>query len=272
MRRSTHLLESDGDLVVEYGEFQVPASEDIPFIANTVSVPLGGDDTVYEAPEIEAIEPSAVLELAESFDDVRSGVSFDDVALDDEVAPTVDGDATPEFIAEDVEVSDAPLVGERRGSWDDAVEIAPVEGLISREVDIVAETGDLAAVEEESEPQPSPAFVTETMAELYLQQGFTDEALAIYRQLLAQQPEDASLQDRIAAIERGAASTVVDRVAPRDSIDRAGQSVRNFFGHFARRSPRQRDPRSDASEAVDREPAVHDAGVRGAHGGGGQPR
>ena len=241
------VLESDGDFVVEYGEFQAPADADIPFIANSVSVPLAGDDAVYEAPEIEAIEPSAVLELAQSFDDVSlQEVSLDDVALDEEVAPTVHGDATPEFVAEEVEVSDAPLVGERRESWRDAGEIAPIEGLISREVDVVAESGDLSVVDEESEPETSPAFVTETMAELYLQQGFTEEALAIYRQLLAQQPDDATLQDRIAAIERGAASTVVDRVAPRDSIDRAGQSVRNFFGHFARRSPRGRDAQSDA--------------------------
>lgn len=45
------------------------------------------------------------------------------------------------------------------------------------------------------------AFVTETMAELYLQQGFEDEALEVYRQLLAQRPDDAILRDRIEMLE-----------------------------------------------------------------------
>lgn len=44
-------------------------------------------------------------------------------------------------------------------------------------------------------------FVTETMAELYLQQGHRDEALRVYRALLDQRPGDDSLQARVAALE-----------------------------------------------------------------------
>jgi hypothetical protein len=47
----------------------------------------------------------------------------------------------------------------------------------------------------------SRAFVTETMAELYCRQGFFEEALGIYRQLAAQRPEDAELQERVARLE-----------------------------------------------------------------------
>ena len=35
---------------------------------------------------------------------------------------------------------------------------------------------------------PSPSALDATMAELYLQQGYTQEALDIYRQLAAQKP------------------------------------------------------------------------------------
>ncbi len=45
--------------------------------------------------------------------------------------------------------------------------------------------------------------LTETMAELFLRQGHVDEALRVYRALLAQRPADARLQARIAAISSG---------------------------------------------------------------------
>ncbi len=54
---------------------------------------------------------------------------------------------------------------------------------------------------------PSP-FVTETMAELYLQQGFREEALNVYRQLLAQNPEDTGLAERVKHLEHGTRSSL----------------------------------------------------------------
>jgi len=53
-------------------------------------------------------------------------------------------------------------------------------------------------------PTPSVAseiFVTETMAELYLQQGHADSALDIYRKLVEQRPNDASLLERMRHLE-----------------------------------------------------------------------
>jgi len=59
-----------------------------------------------------------------------------------------------------------------------------------------------------------PPFVTETMAELYLQQGFRDEALGVYRQLLAQNPEDTGLAERIRHLELGSRSSMaIDSVS-----------------------------------------------------------
>ena len=60
---------------------------------------------------------------------------------------------------------------------------------------------------------PSP-FVTETMAELYLQQGFRDEALNVYRQLLAQNPDDHGLAERVRNLEHGTRSSLaIDAVS-----------------------------------------------------------
>ena len=57
-------------------------------------------------------------------------------------------------------------------------------------------------------PVPTPPsaptidpFATETMAELYRSQGHHDEALRVYRQLLAQRPDDAGLQAKVAELE-----------------------------------------------------------------------
>ena len=44
-------------------------------------------------------------------------------------------------------------------------------------------------------------FVNETMAQLYLQQGYRQLALKVYRQLSASRPHDQALRDRIAEIE-----------------------------------------------------------------------
>jgi hypothetical protein len=66
-----------------------------------------------------------------------------------------------------------------------------------------------SAVADEADPpeptQPEPPakpFVTETMAELYLQQGFNAEALDVYRQLSAALPGDEKLKDRVRALEQ----------------------------------------------------------------------
>ena len=63
---------------------------------------------------------------------------------------------------------------------------------------------EFLSVDEPSEPAPAPEsgpFVTETMAELYLQQGHREEALRVYRALLEQRPGDAPLQAKVASLE-----------------------------------------------------------------------
>jgi tetratricopeptide (TPR) repeat protein len=51
-----------------------------------------------------------------------------------------------------------------------------------------------------SGPAPEP-FVNETMAQLYLQQGYRQLALRVYYQLVEARPNDQALKDRIAQIE-----------------------------------------------------------------------
>ena len=93
-------------------------------------------------------------------------------------------------------------------------------------------------------PAPS-AFATETMAELYLQQGLTDRALTIYRDLAARNPEDTSLRDRVAELEE--ASAVAPE--PTASTGKSSRTAREFFGVLAyRRAPHVASTSASASE------------------------
>jgi tetratricopeptide (TPR) repeat protein len=137
----------------------------------------------------------------------------------------------------------------------------------------IAETpsaAPIAAAAEPRRPSQTPTFVTETMAELYLKQGYRKEALGVYRQLIAQSPGDAGLRAKLAALEAedqglpefdapsadarepepapanaaladvsfagvglqtpGGATPVLTPAVP------AGPTAREFFGAFARRA------------------------------------
>lgn len=74
---------------------------------------------------------------------------------------------------------------------------------------------------------PAAPFVTETMAELFVKQGFREQALDVYRQLLAANPGDARIRQRIADLEPATP-------AP------PGESVRDFLIKFAVRRPWER--------------------------------
>ena len=71
-------------------------------------------------------------------------------------------------------------------------------------------------------------FVTETMAELYIQQGLPDEALRIYRELIDRR-DDPALHQRIAEIE-----------ATRRAAGAPRETVRDFFARIGARRPTER--------------------------------
>lgn len=73
-----------------------------------------------------------------------------------------------------------------------------------------AETIALGAAEVRKRMETPATFVTETMAELYLKQGFRDRAADVYRQLIAQSPDDAGLKKRLEALEEAAAAPAMD--------------------------------------------------------------
>ncbi|TNF30577.1 MAG: tetratricopeptide repeat protein [Deltaproteobacteria bacterium] len=50
-------------------------------------------------------------------------------------------------------------------------------------------------------------MITRTLAEIYARQGHVAEAVEMYQQLVAAQPDDAGLRQRLAALERELAAS-----------------------------------------------------------------
>ena len=84
--------------------------------------------------------------------------------------------------------------------------LAPTQQMDVASVMQQIDTSRASKTEPEPAERSAPAFVTETMAQLYLEQGHRTEAIEIYRQLVAARPTDLELRGRLEAIERGTGS------------------------------------------------------------------
>jgi tetratricopeptide (TPR) repeat protein len=87
-------------------------------------------------------------------------------------------------------------------------------------------------------------MMTESGAELLREQGHIDQAIYVYRHLAAKNPDDASYAERIAALERGAHSSIPliadisqDIISAAKNRPYSTQSIRTFFTSFATRRP-----------------------------------
>jgi tetratricopeptide (TPR) repeat protein len=113
-------------------------------------------------------------------------------------------------------------------------------------------------------------MMTESGAELLREQGHIEQAIYVYRHLAAKNPHDTSYAERIAALERGAHSSIPLVASISDEIVSAArhreystQSIRSFFTSFAtRRAPdapaedSTHSPKPAASTAPPMEPVV----------------
>jgi len=109
-----------------------------------------------------------------------------------------------------------------------------------------------------AEPARAPEpFVNETMAQLYLQQGYRQLALSVYRQLSASRPQDEGLKARIAEIE---AADAADHPAEVPMMRRDEPSIERPTEPAAPRSPSIESPTpwsqpgSEESPDFDRSP------------------
>jgi hypothetical protein len=90
---------------------------------------------------------------------------------------------------------------------------------------------------EPSAAEPAEVFVTETMAELYIQQGHLDSALDIYRRLVEQRPDEPELHERLRAIEDWIFGAPADVAASPPSPPEGGATIREFLVGLVSRRP-----------------------------------
>jgi len=79
-----------------------------------------------------------------------------------------------------------------------------------------------------SQPRDAEAGIyTETLARLYLKQGFVERALAIYHRLAQEQPDNAQLHERLHTLEQELARGGAGResMAPRGVSDAADETT-----------------------------------------------
>ena len=152
----------------------------------------------------------------EPFYDILHGEAAPSEAVESEPAASVDEHAPVDFAAEEP-VAAEPVVAEPVAAAEDVMPSVELE-----------ERGVTPAEASPPVRMPTPAvageiFVTETMAELYLQQGHLDSALDIYRRLLAQRPDDASLVERVRNVEEQVFGP------PAEPATHSGPTIREFL-------------------------------------------
>ena len=211
------------------------------FDADRTLEPESAPETAFEIALPAEPELAPLYEFAsDSAESSAAGVESPSEGIREQWAlpPSVELEAEPEPVAIDRGPVGMPEVTEPESAAVAASELAdPTLGRV---------------LQEENTPESAmpEMFVTETMAELYLQQGFVEEALQVYRKLLEWSPGDEGIRSRIAALEAGAPSSIAEAASAAHALDRAGQSVRHFFGRIARRSAAPRAQRESALDLV----------------------
>jgi hypothetical protein len=212
-----------GELEVQDTSFDLPPATDAPMFGAAHEPASFGDSLdVTATGDAEDVTPPRIsladsIPLIDAGDTVPIGESVTDPkpitrheAEPAAPAPATPAPATPADF--DALFGNAPIadvtIGGESGTTAAAETGFVADSFVGREPkDELLETApDIAT-------PPSP-FVTETMAELYLQQGFRDEALEVYRQLLVQNPDDKGLAERVKHLEHGTRSSLaIDSVS-----------------------------------------------------------
>ncbi|HEY6830528.1 MAG TPA: tetratricopeptide repeat protein, partial [Gemmatimonadaceae bacterium] len=114
-----------------------------------------------------------------------------------------DDSSEPPPLPEEAALSEIQLESTPASGVDLTAAIDQLEGLETFSMDVAPEPPSASTDEVEAPPAASPdTFATETMAELYAQQGHLESALEIYGQLLERSPDDAELRRRADDVER----------------------------------------------------------------------
>ncbi|HSM15447.1 MAG TPA: hypothetical protein VK845_00430, partial [Gemmatimonadales bacterium] len=215
----------------------------------------------------DAVDDTAALAGPELITaDVESGLAWEpesDLDVEEEEGEQ-EGDETPAAFAEldsltgfEESLTEERIPEEERAGAAELPafeETAPLDGYEMAWDEGLERTTE--GVTDSAEPEPE-TVATETMAELYLSQGHRLEALGIYRTLLARQPDNLRLKEKVTRLEeegKRPAASPVGGPSEFAATSRGGQSVSDFF-HVLLASRPDSEPPADA----ERQPAESSA-------------
>ncbi len=183
-------------------------------------------DTVSELPVTESAEVDAFAissDLDATFE--SAAVNPADVVSNDVVSA---GDASSDVASNDVASNDV--------ASNDVVSA----GEINAEPETELQVAEVATLKGET-----PAFYTETMAELLVSQGFATRAIEVYEELVRRRPYDEVLVSRLAELRAGEAEAQLPKALSATEEHENARTARERFSDLAlRRVPRRTPPRA----------------------------
>ena len=211
---------------------------ELPPLATTAEFSLEALPTVPATPRTPAAPPATAAELAKLF----AGPELE-TARPAPSAGAIDASG-------DASMSNA---GDDR-----TFEEEPYDPTIGRMLDLSHRTSSDALLPD--------LMMTESGAELLREQGHIDQAIYVYRHLAAKNPEDTSYAERIAALERGAHSSIPliasisdEFITAQKNRPYSTQSIRTFFTSFATRRPPEAAEGDGEATVTAGEPAAEHA-------------
>lgn len=248
------------------GEQEIPVASQEEFTPVQMDTPLSTESVSDATPVIPlaAVKTLQTPAISRPASPPRESLGLMDLTIDFEstseppqpTEPQVAADAEQEFAIEFPAFEEVQLGTPIEAAIDPA---ATGELLENPFADSFPEPEPSASAEEPDPPEPTqpepPAkpFVTETMAELYLQQGFNAEALEVYRQLSASLPGDEKLKERVRELERGGRTSLPLDAVPDADVPAAQpiaalvDTVRSYFAGLAARRAVQGNARARAA-------------------------
>ena len=180
------------------------------------------------APDVDADPEPEVMDLGALAPDVDAEPEPEVMDLG-ALAPDVDAEPEPEVmdlgaLAPDVDADPEPEVMDL-GALAPDVDAAPEPEVIDLGALAPDEVLDLSELlpdsegEDDSEADADEPVYTRTLAELYVKQGFVDQALNVYRHLLSVEPDVTGIAQRISELESGAGEAAPEPEADPPSGD-----------------------------------------------------
>lgn len=176
-----------------------PLEEESPGIQEKTSAPQPLEELKEEKPEFDTFTPPAAAEKPQDTPVIAPETLLREATgQEEEIVPAEELDFFTEAAPEPREV---PEIDEDKSKLAGAEDL---EALVSAAVESVPAEEEKGAEAEAVQEAPSPQaddFTTDTLAELYIAQGFYEKAIDIYQRMLADHPESVGLKNKLGRVK-----------------------------------------------------------------------